>query len=82
MKNDDLVKSIISGVGNLITVRVKTTETIILAELKASEARLTKRIESVEQRLDAGEQRLDLLDEVKKRLSLVEADLSGVKSRN
>ena len=71
MKPDELIKSIVAGVGALIDTRNKTLEINLDAkmkalesnlrgEIKASEERLTKRIDT---RIEGHEQRITRLEE-------------------
>ena len=52
MKPDEL-KSLVEQLGTLIDARAKTTETVVTAEIKASEARTTKRIDEAKEELRA-----------------------------
>lgn len=49
----DELKSLVEQLGKLVDARAKTTETVIKAEIKASEARTTKRIDEAKEELRA-----------------------------
>ena len=52
MKPDEL-KSLVETLSNIVDARAKTTETLVKAEMKASEARVTKRIDEAKEELRA-----------------------------
>ncbi len=52
MKPDEL-KSLVDTLSKVIDARAKTTETLFKAEIKASEARTTKRIDEAKEELRA-----------------------------
>jgi hypothetical protein len=58
MKPQELLKMFVNDVGVLIDARIRTAEITIKAStdasIKASEERLTKRIEALEQKVDKG----------------------------
>src|SRR5690242_18825108 len=49
----DELKSLVETLSNVVDARAKTTETVIKAEIKASEARTTKRIDEAKEELRA-----------------------------
>lgn len=63
MKPQELIKSLVKEVGALIDARIRTAEITIKAgtdaSIKASEERLTKRIDVLEQGLHRVEQKLN-----------------------
>jgi septal ring factor EnvC (AmiA/AmiB activator) len=85
ISQQELIKSIINGVGTLIDARAKTLETNLKADIKSSEKRLTKRIVSVEERVEKVEDRLvkveDRLVKVEDRLVKVEDRLVKVEDK-
>ena len=48
----ELIKAIVEAISPLIDAKNDILKTVLLAEIKASEQRLTKKIEAVEKKLD------------------------------
>lgn len=67
ISQQDLIKSIVESVGKMVDARGKTTETLLMAEIRASEDRQGKKLEEVkvELKTEINNSKGELKDEIK-----------------